>query len=166
MKKLLLVVVATLCVALQSFAQVPVKYQGEVDLGFSLGVGTWAINRANIHTIQGVKIGGYFSTGIGVGTDVYVEKGVEPDLFIPVYLNVKGYLPTKSKVSPYASFDIGGGFGASEYAKGLSGMMICPAVGIKVGMFKAQLGYHVQKISDLGVSVGMNALQLKMGVVF
>ena len=87
-------------------------------------------------------------------------------MFIPVYLNVKGYLPTSSKVTPYASFDIGGGFGASEYVKGLSGVMLCPAVGVKIGMFKAQLGYNVQKISESGVSINFSALQLKAGVVF
>ena len=42
-----------------------------------------------------------------------------------------------------------------------------PAVGIKVGKFiKAQLGYNVQKISESGVSVNMNAMQFKVGVVF
>ena len=45
-------------------------------------------------------------------------------------------------------------------------MLITPAIGVKVGMFKAQLGYNVQKISESGVSVNMNALQLKVGVVF
>jgi CO/xanthine dehydrogenase Mo-binding subunit len=61
---------------------------------------------------------------------------------------------------------IGGGFGASEYVKGLSGVMLCPAVGVKIGMFKAQLGYNVQKISESGVSINFSALQLKAGVVF
>ncbi len=166
MKKLFLLLVAAICVVSSASAQNSIKYQGEVDLGFSLGVGTWAINRVNIHTIQGVKMGEHFSAGVGIGTDIYVAQGAESDVFIPVYLNVKGYFPTKSKVAPYASFDIGGGFGASQYAKGLSGMMLCPAIGLKVGMFKAQLGYNVQKISESGVSLNMSALQLKMGVMF
>ena len=166
MKKFFLLLVAAICVASSASAQTPIKYQGEVDLGFSLGVGEWAINRVNVHTIHGAKIGDYFSAGIGLGTDIYVVKGLEADLMVPVYLNVKGYLPTKTKVTPYASFDIGGGFGASEYVKGASGVMLCPALGLKVGMFKAQLGYHVQKLSESGVSVGMSALQLKMGVMF
>lgn len=166
MKKIILLLVAAVISASSAFAQVPIKYQGEVDLGFSFGVGTYAVNRVNVHTIQGVKIGDYFSAGIGLGTDIYVEKDVESDLFIPLYLNVKGYLPTSSKVTPYASFDIGGGFGASEYAKGLSGVMLCPAVGVKIGMFKAQLGYNVQKISESGVSINFSSLQLKAGVVF
>ena len=45
-------------------------------------------------------------------------------------------------------------------------MYITPAIGLKVGMFKAQLGFNVQKLSESGISVGMNAIQLKAGVVF
>ncbi len=164
MKKLFLLVAATLCVALQASAQVPIKYQGEVDLGYSLGVGTFATGRVNVHTIQGARFGDYFSAGIGVGADLYHEGGME--VMIPIYLNLKGYLPTNSKVTPYASFDIGAGFGASAGVQGLSGMLITPAIGIKVGMFKAQIGYNVQKISESGISINMNALQLKVGVVF
>ena len=166
MKKLFLLLATAICVASSALAQTPIKYQGEVDLGFSLGVGTWAINRVNVHTIHGAKIGDYFSAGLGLGSDIYVAQGEESDLIIPIYLNVKGYLPTKTKVTPYASFDIGGGFGASEYAKGLSGMMLSPAIGVKVGMFKAQVGYNVQKISESGISINFSAVQLKAGVMF
>ena len=118
----------------------------------------------NVHTIHGAKLGDYFSAGIGVGADLYHE--VEMEVMVPVFLNVKGYLPTNTKVTPFASFDIGAGIGASANIKGISGMLITPAIGVKVGMFKAQLGYNVQKISESGVSVNMNALQLKVGVVF
>ncbi len=164
MKKLLLSILCVICVALQAIAQTPIKYQGEVDLGYSLGVGTFATGRINVHTIQGVKVGNYFSAGVGVGADLYHEGGM--DVMIPIYLNLKGYLPTKSKVTPYASFDIGAGIGASEYVKGVSGMLITPAIGVKFGMFKFQLGYNVQKVSESGVSVNLNAIQLKLGVIF
>lgn len=163
MKKLFLLL-AAICVASSAFAQTPIKYQGEVDLGYSLGVGEFATGRVNIHTVHGAKIGDYFSAGIGVGVDLYTEGGT--DVVIPIFLNLKGYLPTNSKVTPYASFDIGAGIGASEYVSGLSGVMFTPAVGIKVGMFKAQLGFNVQKFSESGISVGFNAVQLKVGVVF
>lgn len=164
MKKLCLLLATTLF-AISSFAQTPIKYQGEVDLGYSLGVGTFAAGRINVHTIQGAKIGEYFSAGVGIGADLYHEGGL--DVMIPIFLNLKGYLPTHSIVTPYASFDIGAGIGASEYLSGLSGMMITPAIGLRVGkLFKAQLGYNVQKLSESGVSINMNAVQLKIGVVF
>lgn len=164
MKRFFLLLVVAVISASSAFAQTPIKYQGEVDLGYSVGVGEFATGRVNIHTIHGAKFGDYFSAGLGVGVDLYTEGGT--DVLVPIYLNLKGYLPTNSKVTPYASFDIGAGIGASEYVSGLSGMLITPAVGIKVGMFKAQIGYNVQKISDSGVSVNFNAVQFKVGVVF
>ena len=165
MKKLCLLFAVVFVAISSASAQTPIKYQGEVDLGYSLGVGTFATGRINIHTIHGAKFGEYFSAGVGIGTDLYHEGGL--DVMIPIFLNLKGYLPTQSIVTPYLSFDIGAGVGASEYVSGLSGMMMTPAVGIKVGKFiKAQLGYNVQKISESGVSVNMNAMQFKVGVVF
>ena len=164
MKRLFFLMVVVICIATSATAQNPIKYQGEVDLGYSLGVGEFAAGRVNIHTIHGAKFGDYFSAGVGVGLDLYHQG--DTGLMLPIYLNLKGYLPTKSKISPYASFDIGGGFGASENLSGLSGMYITPAIGLKVGMFKAQLGFNVQKLSESGIRVGMNAIQLKAGVVF
>lgn len=164
MKKLLLTAIAATVSLCAAHAQVPVKYQGEVDLGYSIGVGEFATGRVNLHTIQGVKIGDYFSTGVGVGVDYYHEG--EAELMIPVYLNLKGYLPVSEKVSPYLSFDIGAGIGATEGVSGLSGMMLTPAIGVKAGIFKAQIGYNVQRISESGVGVNFNALQIKVGVMF
>lgn len=164
MKKIFLLVVFTLIGISSTMAHNPIKYQGEVDLGYSVGVGTLATGRVNIHTIQGVKIANIFSAGVGVGVDVYHEDGT--DILIPIYLNLKGYLPTQSKVSPYLSFDIGAGIGVSEYVSGLSGLMITPALGVKIGMFKAQIGYNAQKISESGFSLNFNAIQFKVGVVF
>ena len=166
MKKLFLLAVAAMMSVNVANAQVPVKYQGEVDLGYSIGVGTFATGRVNLHTIQGVRVGEYFSTGLGLGLDYYHELYEQGELAIPIYLNLKGYLPVSEKVSPYFSFDIGVGVGATEGVSGLSGMYCTPAVGIKAGKFKAQLGYNVQRISESGVGFNANAVQIKVGVVF
>ncbi|MBR6831224.1 MAG: hypothetical protein IKM58_03975 [Tidjanibacter sp.] len=163
MKKLLLLAAVAIMSVCTMNAQTEIKYQGEVDLGYSLGVGDFASNRINIHTIQGVKIGDYFSTGIGLGVDLYHEGGTS--VMIPVFLNMKGYLPNNSNITPYLSFDIGGGFGVGD-TSGLSGMIISPAIGIKTGAFKAQLGYNVQKISESGIGINMSAMQLKLGFAF
>lgn len=163
MKKLLFSALVALLTIGAANAQAPVKYHGEVDLGYSIGVGTFATGRVNLHTIQGVQVGKYFSTGIGLGLDFYHEG---PELMIPIYLNLKGYLPVAAKVCPYFSFDIGAGIGASTGLSGLSGVTYTPAVGIKAGRFKAQIGYNAQCLSDSGVSITMGALQLKAGVMF
>lgn len=163
MKKLLLLAAVAIMSVCTMNAQTEIKYQGEVDLGYSLGVGDFASNRINIHTIQGFKVGDYFSAGIGFGADVYHEGG-GTNIMIPVFLNMKGYL-LNSRVTPYLSFDIGGGIGVGELS-GVSGMMISPAIGIKTGAFKAQLGYNVQKISESGIGINMSAMQLKLGFAF
>ncbi len=166
MKGLFLLAVAAAMSVSVANAQVPVKYQGEVDLGYSIGVGTFATGRVNLHTIQGVRIGKYFSTGLGLGLDYYHEFYEQGELATPIYLNLKGYLPVSEKVSPYFSFDIGVGIGATEGVSGLSGMYCTPAIGIKAGKFKAQLGYNVQRVSESGVGFNANAVQIKVGVVF
>lgn len=166
MKKLfMLVAVATMTICAAN-AQTPVKYHGEVDLGYSIGVGTFSTDRVNLHTIQGIQVGKYFSTGLGLGLDYYHELYDSGELIVPIYLNLKGYLPVSEKVSPYFSFDIGVGVGATEGVSGLSGMYCTPAVGVKSGKFKAQLGYNVQRISEFGVGINVNAIQVKIGVMF
>ena len=162
MKKIFLLAVVIIC-ATTSFAQVPVKYHGEVDLGYSIGVGTFGTGRVNVHTIQGVQISKYFSTGVGVGIDYYHESS---NIVLPIYLNLKGYLPVTEKVSPYLSFDIGAGIGLSEGVSGLSGLYCTPAIGVKAGIFKAQVGYNIQRISESGLGINMNAVQIKLGVMF
>ena len=163
MKKFFLLLTATI-IASTVFAQTPIKYQGEVDLGYSIGTGTFAADRVNLHTIHGAKIGNYFSAGLGLGLDYYHEG--EGELIVPIYLNMKGYLPVSEKVSPYLSFDIGVGVGASEYVSGFSGLYCMPAIGNKARHFMAQLGYNVQTLSEEGISISFNAIQLKLGVVF
>lgn len=163
MKKLFLLLIAAVCAVSSAFAQAPVKYQGEVDLGYSFGVGTLASGRVSVHTIQGIKVGDYFSTGIGLGADYYIS---DEDMTIPLFLNFKGYIPTKSKVTPYASLDLGTGIGVAGIFKRGTGLLLNPAVGVKVGMFKAQLGYNIQQLTESGVSLNFNALQFKVGEMF
>ena len=162
MKKLFLLL-AAVCVASFAMAQSPVKYQGEVDLGCSLGVGVLSSGRVNVHTIQGIKVGDYFSTGVGFGADYYISG---QDMTIPLFLNLKGYIPTKSKVTPYASLDLGTGIGVAGVFKKETGLMMTPAVGVKIGMFKVQAGYNLQQLTESAVSLNFHALQIKAGVVF
>lgn len=166
MKKLFFGAIAAVMFVNFANAQVSIKYQGEVDAGYSIGVGTFSTGRVNLHTIQGVKIEKYASFGLGIGLDYYHEFYEKGELAIPIYLNMKGYLPVSEKVSPYFSFDIGVGVGATEGVSGLSGMYCTPAIGINVRKFKAQLGYNVQRISESGIGINMNAIQVKLGIRF
>lgn len=54
----------------------------------------------------------------------------------------------------------------TKVLSGLSGLYCTPAVGIKAGMYKAQVGFNVQRISESGIGFDMNAIQIKVGVMF
>ena len=165
MKKLLCALVLAISALFNGTAQeVSVKYQGEVDLGYSVGVGTFAMGRVNLHTIQGAKISDYFSAGLGLGLDYYHADG--GDLFIPIFLNMKGYIPVTSKLSPFASLDLGYGIGATDEVRGYGGFLWGPSVGIRYNHFKFQVGYTSQRISVSGFGFNMDAIQFKIGVVF
>ncbi len=146
MKKILFLLVGFTFYVGTTNAHPPVEYRGEIAVGYSIVLDD--INRLNLHTVQGVAIGEYMASGLGVGLD-YGE-----DWSIPIYLNVKGFLPVTDRISPYFSFDVGIGI-----SNGYGSSVICtPAVGVGIGRFIVQLGYNVQE--ELG------ALQIKTGLVF
>ncbi len=163
MKKLLFAAIVAISTIFSGTAQVPVKYQGEVDLGYSVGIGTFSAGRLNLHTVQGVKISDYFSTGLGVGLDYYHESS---NLLVPIFLNMKGYYPVNEKFSPFVSLDLGYGIGVTSDVSGLGGFLWAPAVGVRYSRFKFQVGYTSQRISESGLGYNMNAIQFKLGVVF
>lgn len=175
MKRNLILAFIAVMVIVPASAQIRVKYHGEINVGYSIGVGSYAKNRVNLYTIQGVKIGEYFSTGLGLGLDwyrglyaEYWEKQGKPDmgeLAMPIYLNMKGYLPVNEKVAPYLTFDIGYGIGLTEGLDGFGGLYLTPGVGIKAGHFKAEVGFNIQRIVDV-VNVNANALKLAVGYIF
>lgn len=160
----LLVALFMLCTT-AGYAQEAIKYQGEVDLGYSIGVGTFNINRANLHTIHGAKINKNFSVGLGIGLDLYHNEG-DLDFMLPIFVNAKGYLPINEKFSPYASLDLGYGIGVSESFSGVGGFYWSPAIGIKYDKFKFQIGYVSQSLSESGFSINMEAVQFKLGLAF
>lgn len=170
MKKLLVAIIVTITSVFSGNAQqVPVKYQGEVDLGYSIGVGTFSTGRVNLHTVQGVKISDYFSVGMGLGLDYYHDLYSDMgsgELFVPIFLNMKGYVPVTEKLSPFLSLDLGYGIGATEGVSGCGGFLWSPSVGLRYNHFKFQIGYTSQRISENGFGFNMDAVQIKVGVVF
>lgn len=156
----------TLAVSMAS-AKGIVSYQGEVDLGYSFGIGKSASERVNIHTIQGIMVGKYFSTGIGAGFDFYYNFDDSSEAIVPVYLNLKGYYPVSEKVSPFISCDVGMGVGVTGDIDNDAGLTIAPAVGIVWGVFKAQVGYNMQKVNNIDLGKpSMGSVQVKIGIMF
>ncbi len=153
-----------------STASTAVKYQGEVFTGFGIGTGTFAMDRFYLHTIQGARISKHFSAGLGIGLNMIMPYEFSynlPELFLPIYVNFKGYLPVSDKSSLFASFDIGGSFGITEGVTGLKGLLVTPAIGASINnKVNVSLSYEVQTVSDVIASININALVIKVGYMF
>ena len=75
MKKVIILVIVSAMSVFTAMAQTSVKYNGEINAGYSIGVGSYPVNRVNLNTIQGIKIGEYFSTGLGLGLEGHGDPG-------------------------------------------------------------------------------------------
>ena len=155
------------CTVSVAHAQLPVKYHGELNFGYSIGIGDEGYSRINIQTVQGISLTDFFSVGIGTGIDVRPED--DGELFIPLFLNMKGYLPLRRPVTPFVSLDLGYEFGVTDNVKFLDGFMWMPAVGIRYKNLMCQVGFLCHRI-DIGLGGtswhSSNAIQIKLGVAF
>ena len=156
---------AFLC-AVTAHSQNRISYHGEFDLGYSSGVGTLAIDRFNLNFINGIKIDEYFSIGIGIGSDGYIyAKHVETAM--PIFLDIKSYLPIIDNITPFIAIDCGVGVGLSDNISGLKGIYISPSIGVCLWEhLKLQVGYQNQRLSTDGTGINLGAVQLKLGVMF
>lgn len=178
MKKILLSLSLTVLVIGANAQSSKIKYQGEVLTGYSIGIGTFAYDRINLHTIQGVRFNPYLSLGVGLGLDYYHTfdmyvntEVVASELTLPIYLNAKGYLPVSPKASMFLSFDLGAGIGLTEGVSGYKGLMFTPAVGtsLKVSSknsLNVSLGYNYQAWSESGFKINTDAITIRLGFQF
>ncbi|GGK11621.1 MULTISPECIES: hypothetical protein [Parabacteroides] len=154
------------------------KYQGEVLGGYSAGIGTFSLDRVNLHTVHGVRFNQYLFAGVGLGVDYFYnfdaylsDIDTKGELTMPIFFDIKGYLPVSPKVSIFASFDIGAGIGLTEGVSGSKGLMFTPAIGtsLKVSSKNAvtlSAGYNYQAWSESGLKVNTDAISLKLGFQF
>ena len=144
-----------------------VSYQGEIDLGYSYGIDSKASDCASIHTIHGIKVGKYFSTGIGIGFDLHYRYDDSSEAIVPLYLNFKGYLPLSKNVSSFLSCDAGWAMGFTGDIKYKNGLTVAPSIGIVWGVFKVQVGYNMTNLHYLDFrKPPMSAVQAKIGIMF
>ena len=147
-------------------AQNKAYYHGEFELGYSSSVGNVAIDRFNFHLINGISLNDYFACGIGIGIDGYTYlKQIYHVL--PVYANMKGFIPANDNITPYISLSCGIGFGISEYISKESGLSLESSIGMRLfENYKLEIGYHSQRISNEGLGINLGAIQLKVGFMF
>lgn len=141
MKKLLLFAAILLCA--NAFAQNgKVRYQGEVNVGYGIGMGNFKVDRFHIETIHGACINPHLFVGGGVGLSLY-DRGLAT---IPVFADVKGYF-TKGRIVPYAFANLGYGFGDEKGFYGAGGLGVDFSIGSMMGTH-VNLGYQSQGIAN------------------
>lgn len=140
-----------------------IHYQGEIWWGFSLQTEDFSASILNIHTVHGLKLNKYLSTGIGVGLDFYNSF---LSAMMPVYIDVKGYLPINSRVTPFIALDLGYSIGLTEDLAGHGNLYISPTIGLKYKKFSYQIGYTGQRFSDEDTNFFVNMLQFKVAYTF
>ena len=142
MKRLLLLVVALFVVNISS-GQDNIKYHAEWDAGFNITAPWEGGILPTVNTIHGVRISDRIAVGAGVGTTF---DGWNYVAMLPIYANVKYIFPCKKRTRLFVSADIGYSallYGVEDYA--FSGLYFSPAVGLKKGKFKFQIGYTAQQ---------------------
>ena len=190
MKKSILFLLVAMALTITTASAQNVKYHGEVFVTGSGAKGNAHLSLfgenasgegimygASLQTIQGAKFGDYFSLGVGFGLDFLF--GYEPakrrlelgTILIPIYADLKLWIPTKSIVTPYIMGEAGGSFAIHP-------LTIQPLYGAGVGMkigalFTVSLNYIYdgfglpKSISDVtDLSYHEHKIQLRLGLTF
>ena len=167
MKKLLLLFVVAL-VSSGAFAQRPVRYQGEFNLAYAIGVGNLGINRFNVEMVHGARFSPYFMAGVGLGVHMYTLNGMRSTL-VPIFVDMKGYF-MRRRTSPYLGIDLGYGIGTGA-DKGVGGLYVSPTFGVSCGLggnsaLILGIAFQSQQLTVSHLSVSVNAVAIKAAVTF
>ena len=98
--------------------------------------------------------------------DYYHELYEKGELVLPLFLNMKGYLPDTETVNPFFSLDLGVGIGLTKGVDGMAGFICTPSVGVKLSHCTLQVGYNMQRNSEYGFGYTMGSIQMKLGYIF
>ncbi len=145
------------------------KYQGEGEI--FLQAGSHEISEMGINIINGVRLNRYLYTGVGIGVSTSLD---DEALMMPLFLDVKGYLPISRKISFLAVGDLG-----IKTDFSVSGFYVNPGMGIslKTGRkcalnitlryeyFTYNENFETQ-LGNIGARIKCNNIGLKLGLSF
>lgn len=155
------------------------KYQGEIQAGYAFGTGDSKIDHAGVSMINGWRFNRYLSAGLGIGLDYYFKNGYS-FVSLPVFANVKGYLPVSDKASLFASLDCGYSVSLKDESEGceyikMKGFLITPAIGASISVAERKsvnlsICYNSQKyeygIAGYRFTDKANSIGFKIGYSF
>src|SRR5574344_487298 len=122
--------------------------------------------RLELLTSFGSRVNDIFYVGAGVGVNYYTDA----DIFtIPLYADLKAYIPVNSLISPYIDLKSGYAIGTGDYKGGL---YIDFTAGIEISGFIIGIGYVTQSLkyklrsNYYSDSFNTDGLILKVGYAF
>lgn len=152
-----------------TYGQGNIKYHAEWDAGFNITAPWEGGILPTINTIHGVRISDRIVVGVGIGANF---DGFNMASMLPIYANTKYIFPCKKHTRPFIAADIGYSallYGGEEgYA--FAGLYFSPAVGLKKGRFKFQIGYTAQQwrftYYHSGLPFISSAGHIRFGMIF
>ena len=140
-------------------------YKGFIDLGYTIGVGDWGIDRLELSTSHGCQFNPYLYVGAGVAANYYFDAEA---FGMPIFAHVRGNILNNS-ISPYVDFRIG-----YSPLGDVKGLYMAPSIGCKIKSFNVSLGYVMQKVKyyyedyyyDYEGSENCGGFSLKVGFEF
>lgn len=119
-------------------------YRGFVDLGYSIGTGTFGEDRIEVATSHGYQFNPYVFAGAGVGFNYFFDSEV---IGIPIYAHVRSEFLNNS-ITPFADFKIGYSVVDAE------GFYMTPSVGCR---------FAIGELRGLSVSLVYTLLKAEVG---
>mgnify|MGYP004451062039 CR=1 FL=1 len=140
MKKILILALLAITVISASAKGPKRGFRIGVNTGYVLATEEGVFNNWNIDVTPGAQILPWFYVGGGVGLEVFTKTGLGTPLDLPIFGEVKFFLPTSSFAQPY--IDLRGG-----YAINLSKTDDCGLIDATIGVelaehFNVSLGYN------------------------
>lgn len=113
------------------------------ELGYTFGDNEG--ERVELLTAAGSQINPYLFVGAGVGLNYYTSDG-DNGFVLPIYADLRGYVPTGSAVHPYIDLKPGYGVNLSD-GDSDGGFYINATAGIEIQHFTIGIGYASQSLS-------------------
>lgn len=139
------------------------KFRFFLESGYTFGKDDGG--RLELLTSMGSLVNKYIYLGAGLGLNYYTDGN---STLLPIYANIRGYIPTGSIILPYIDLKPGYSIGLSD--SNSKGFYINTTVGIQIHNFTVGIGYASQSISydeDYHhYSDSNGGFTLKVGVVF
>lgn len=133
--------------------------------------------RIVFETVHGVRINPYLFAGVGLGInyfykDLYIYnywgsilEGYRGGIVLPVFANVKGYLPISRKVALNLSWDLGAAIGIGGYFN--EGTEFYTSIGPGVTFGRQSGGVRGDfSIRFQHMGEGLNAILFRIGIGF